>query len=377
MIQPMATEEEGVKMTKQTSIRCAIFLTVLATLVLGATFVASAAGDLDEVRVALKWLPQAQFAGYYVAEEMGFYEEEGLFVTILPGGANEPQDLVAAGAAQFGVTWLGILLEAQDQGVPLVNIAQVFQSSGFRYISWADSGIVSPTDLRNREIETWYGGNEVPLLALLQKYGLNPDTDLTLQSQAFDMNAFLERRVSASAAMSYNELDVIFESIVADALGISLDELLALSPDAYREAQASALPAEQLTVFDVNREGVAMLEDMIFTSEAFLSSEENRDVAVRFVRASLRGWEYARDHRTETIDIVLAQDTNGSMSPLHQSLMLDDVLELIWEPGTQLGYLDPASFQQTADIALQFGVIDNAASSTAYTHEIWEQATSD
>lgn len=364
-------------MNRKTSIRSATFLVALAVLVLGVTFVANAQGNLDAVSVALKWLPQAQFAGYYVAADQGFYLEEGLSVTIIPGGSGgDPQDLVAAGTAQFGVTWLGILLEARDQGVPLVNIAQIFQSSGFRYITWADSGIASPSDLRGRTIETWYGGNEVPLLALLDKYGIDSSRDLTLQSQAFDMGAFLNRSVAASAAMSYNELDVVFESIVADSLGISLDGLLGLSASDYRAAEANAVPAEQLTIFDVNHENVAMLEDMIFTSQSFLNTEENRDVAARFVRASLRGWEYARDHRSEAVDIVLAQDASGAMSPLHQTLMLDEVIELIWGSGVPLGYLDPTSFQQTADIALQFGVIGSPASSAAYSHQIWEQATS-
>ena len=350
----------------------------LAALLMGATFLANAAGAGDPVSVALKWLPQAQFAGYYVADELGFYGDEGLLVTIVPGGSgNEPQDLVASGSVEFGVTWLGILLEARDQGVPLVNIAQIFQASGFRYITWADSGIASPADLRGRTIETWYGGNEVPLLALLDKYGLDPAKDLMLQSQAFDMDAFLAREVGASAAMSYNELDVVLESIVAESLDISLSELLSMSPDAYRAAEVSVLPAQQLTIFDVNQEGVAMLEDMIFTRESFLESEENRDIAARFVRASIRGWEYARDHRSEAVAIVLAQDSTGSMSRLHQALMLDDVLELIWGSNVPLAYLDPASFQQTADIALQFGVIHDPASNAAYSHEIWELATTE
>jgi NitT/TauT family transport system substrate-binding protein len=350
---------------------------LVAGLVLGATFLANADEGADEVTVALKWLPQAQFAGYYIADELGFYEEEGLHVTIVPGGSGaEPQDLVAAGSAEFGVTWLGILLEARDQGVPLVNIAQVFQSSGFRYITWADSGIASPADLRGRTVEVWYGGNEVPLLALLQKVGLDPDTDLTLQGQAFDMDAFLNRSVEASAAMSYNELNVVRESIVAESLGIGLDELLGMTPDAYRAAEAGVRPDERLTIFDVNAEGVAMLEDMIFTSEPFLSSEANRDIAVRFVRASLRGWEYARDHRSEAVEILLAQDADGSMNRLHQALMLDAVIDLIWGSGGELGYLEPNLFEQTADIALRFGVIERPASSAAYSHEIWELATS-
>ena len=365
-------------MNGKTTTRAGLLLVLVAGLVLGATILANADEGHDEVTVALKWLPQAQFAGYYVAEEMGFYEDEGLHVTILPGGSGEqPEDLVAAGAAEFGVTWLGILLEARDQGASLVNIAQVFQSSGFRYIAWADSGIEGPADLRGRTIETWFGGNEVPLLALLDKYGIDPDGDLTLESEAFTMDAFLSRSVEASAAMTYNELNVVRQSIVGGTVSLSAEEVLALSSGAYSALEAVAQPDEQLTIFDVNAEGVAMLEDMIFTSEAFLSNESSRDIAVRFVRASLRGWEYARDHRSEAVEVLLAQDADGSMSRLHQSLMLDEVIELIWGSGQDLGYLDPALFEQTADIALRFGVIDQPASAAAYSHDIWELATSE
>jgi len=363
-------------MNQRTSIRAGLLLVLVAGLVVGATAVANADQGADEVTVALKWLPQAQFAGYYVAQEMGFYEDERLHVTILPGGSGQaPEDLVAAGAAEFGVTWFGILLEARDRGVPLVNIAQVFQSSGYRYITWRDSGIETPADLRGQTIETWFGGNEVPLLALLHKHGVDPNDDLTLESQAFDMDAFLRRSVAASAAMTYNELNVVRESIVAESLGLSLEELLELTPEAYRAAQRSALPDERLSVFDVNTERVAMLEDMIFASETFLSSEANRDVAARFVRASLRGWEYARDHRSEAVDMVLAQGIDATMSRLHQSLMLDEVIDLIWGSGEALGYLQPSLFEQTADIALRFGVIQRPAPESAYSHEIWEQAT--
>ncbi len=361
-------------MDERNVIRGGLVLVIVAGIVVGASFLANA----DEVTLALKWLPQAQFAGYYVAKEKGFYEEEGLDVTIVPAGSGEePEDLVASGSAEFGVTWLGILLDARDQGVPLVDIAQIFQSSGFRYIAWADLGIESPADLRGRTIEAWLGGNEVPFLALLRKYGLDPDSDVELQSQPFDMDAFLNRSVAAAAAMSYNELNVVRESIVAGALGAGPDDLRSMSVDVYRAAEAAVRPDELLTIFDVNDEGIAMLEDMIFTSDLFLSSDANRDIAVRFVRASLRGWEYARDHRSEAIDIVLAQDPDGTMSRLHQSLMLDAVIELIWGSGEELGYLDPALFDRTADIALQFGVIGQPASSDAYTHGIWELATSE
>ncbi len=308
--------------------------------------------ELIPVTLQLKWVAQAQFAGYYAAEDQGFYEEEGLDITIRPGGPDiVPEQVVASGQAEFGLDWLPSLLAVRDQGTPLVNIAQVFTYAGMRHLAWADSGITSPADFAGKKVAVWFGGNEFDLLATLNKYELDPETDLELVQQPFDMNLLLNREVDAAAAMTYNELYQVLSA------GHTIDEL---------------------NIIDYNAEGTAMLEDGIFVREDWLESEENQETAARFLRASFKGWEFCRDNAEACVDIVLANDQSGVMTQEAQAWQMDEVNKLVWgdpiDAETAIGYLDPEQFQRTADIALEFGVISNPASEDAYTHAIWEMA---
>jgi NitT/TauT family transport system substrate-binding protein len=312
-----------------------------------------AGAELDPVTVQLKWVPQAQFAGYYAAKDQGFYEDEGLDVTIRPGGPDiVPEQVVASGQAEFGLNWLASLLAVRDQGTPLVNIAQVFTYAGMRHLTWADSEILTPADFAGKRIAVWFGGNEFNLLATLNKYDLDPDTDLELVQQPFDMNLLLNREVDAAAAMTYNELYQVLSA------GHELDEL---------------------NIIDYNAEGTAMLEDGIFTRADWLEDPANKDIAARFLRASFQGWEFCRDNPDACVDSVLANDTGGVMTREAQEWQMNEVNKLIWgdpiDAETQIGHMDPELFERTAATALEFGVIENPASEEAYTHEIWEMAT--
>jgi NitT/TauT family transport system substrate-binding protein len=303
----------------------------------------------DQVRLQLKWVPQAQFAGYYAASARGFYAAEGLDVTIRPGGPDTPaEDLVAGGQADIGVGWLSSLLAARDHGRPLVNIAQIFGASGMRQIAFASSGIRGPADLRGRRIAVWFAGNEYPLLATLDKYGIDRARDVTLVPQPFDMRLLLDRSVDAAAAMTYNE---------------------------YRQVLEAGVRAEDLVVIDFNREGTAMLEDGLFTTKAWLARPGHRSIAARFLRASLRGWALCRDRPAECVDIVLAQ--SPTLGRLHQTWMMAEINKLIWNAGTpdaDIGRMNADAFWRTAAIALRFGVIQRAATTDAFTHEVWELA---
>ena len=133
------------------------------------------AGELTPVTVQLKWVTQAQFAGYYAALEEGFYEDEGLDVTIRPGGPDiVPEQVVLGGQAEFGLNWLDNTLATRDQGGQIINIAQVFARSGMTEITWADSGLEEIADLRGKKVGVWLGGNEHKLFAALNKNGLDP-----------------------------------------------------------------------------------------------------------------------------------------------------------------------------------------------------------
>jgi len=303
----------------------------------------------DKVTLQLKWVTQAQFAGYYAAKQKGLYGAEQLDVTIRPGGLDiVPERVVADGGAQFGLDWLPSLLSAREQGAPLVNIAQLFAYSGMRELAFKASGIKGAGDLRGRKVAVWFGGNEFALLATLEQYRIDPQKDVTLVQQPFDMNLLLQKQVDAAAAMTYNE---------------------------YKQVLDAGVKPEDLVVIDFNKEGTAMLEDGVFVKADYLKAAKNRDVAARFVRASLKGWEFCRDKPAECVDIVLKE--SPVLGRRHQTWMMAEINKLIWgppRPTTPLGKMDPAAFKRTANIALKFGVIKKPADASAYTHEIWELA---
>ncbi|WP_244444816.1 ABC transporter substrate-binding protein [Paenibacillus camerounensis] len=311
---------------------------------------AEPAAEPVTVKLQLKWVPQAQFAGYFLAQDKGYYAEEGLKVEILPGGPDiVPEQQVAGGSADIGVDWVASLLTSQEQEMPLVQIAQIFQKSGLVLVSKKDAGINSPADLKGKKVGNWMGGNEFELLALFDKYQLDSNKDLNFTKQGFTMDQFLGGELDAASAMTYNEYQVVLES---------------------------GVKAEELNVIDMNDEGVAMLEDNLFANKEWL--EDNKETAAKFVRASLKGWKDAIADPEAAVDSVMKLAEEGSTTREHQLTMMTEVAKLIQPEGfdiAKLGYTDAAAFQQTADIALKFGVIKEAADvNTAFTNEIVEMA---
>ena len=312
----------------------------------------SSSEELIPVTLQLKWVPQAQFAGYFVALEKGYYEEEGLDVTIAPGGPDiVPEQQVANGAANIGVDWVASLLPHIEQGLPLIQIAQIYQNSGLLLISKKDAGITSPKDLASKNVGNWMGGNEFEALALFDKYGFDPNSDLSFVKQGFTMDQFLAGEIDAASAMTYNEYHVVLES---------------------------GVPASDLNVIDMNDEGVAMLEDNLFANKEWL--ENNKETAAKFLRASIKGWQDAIEDPEGAVDIIMAESEEGSSTREHQLTMMEEVAKLILPEGfnaDDIGKTNKEMFQQTADIAYKFGVIKEKANvDEAYTNEIFEMATS-
>ena len=202
----------------------------------------------DKVSLQLKWVPQAQFAGYYAAQDLGHYKDECLEVSIRPGGLHiEPEEVVGKGEAQFGVAWQPGMLAARDRGVPLKAIAQVFQYSGMRLLSWKESDIRSASDLKGKKVAVWLAGNELELLATLTKHGFDPKRDVTIVPASLDMDLFLQHKVDAAAAMTYNELAQVLESV--------------------NPTTGNLYESIDLNIIDFNKEGTAMLEDRIIVRE--------------------------------------------------------------------------------------------------------------
>lgn len=320
---------------------------------------AEACTELTPVNLQLQWFVQAQFGGYYAAKDKGFYEEQCLDVTILEGGVDiVPQTQLAQGAADYAIAWVPKALASREQGAGIVDVAQVFQRSGTLQVSWADSGIATPADLKGKKVGNWGFGNEYELFAGLTQAGLKPGKDVELVQQQFDMQALLNREIDAAQAMTYNEYAQVLEAVNPD------------TGELYKP--------EDFTVINWNDVGTAMYQDAIWASEERLSDPAYQDTTQRFVTASLKGWVYCRDNPQECADIITA---NGSkLGASHQLWMMNEVNKLIWPSPLGVGIIDPALWTQTVGVALntlnadEVTIITADPGEAAYTNQYAEAA---
>jgi len=294
--------------------------------------------ELQPATLQLKWVTQAQFAGYYAALDQGYYEDEGIDLTIKPGGPDiVPEQVVLGGQAEFGLNWLDNTLATRDQGGEIINIAQVFARSGMTEVTWADSGLDDINALEGKKVGVWLGGNEHKLFAALTKNGIDPDSDVEIVAQPFDMNLFLNREVDAAAAMTYNELAQVLEQENPDT-----GELYTI---------------DDLNVFLMSDLGTGALEDGVFVRSDWIEDEANQDLATRFLKASFKGWVYCRDNPEECLQIVL--DNGPTLGEGHQRWQLNEINKLIWPNELGIGLMDPESWEITKQIAVDFGIVEN------------------
>jgi NitT/TauT family transport system substrate-binding protein len=328
---------------------------VLAACTSGASPTATAGGPGGEtvaVQLQLQWAPQAQFAGYFAAAELGYYAEEGLEVEILDGGPDViPQQVGSApDGPEFTISWVPKVLEAREQGSDLVNIAQVFQRSGTLSVAWADSGITAPADFADKRVGVWDFGNEFEVTAAASAVGLEEGVDYEKVIQPFDMTLLLSREIDVAEAMIYNEYAQVLE---------------AENPDTGELYQP-----EDLNVIDYNDVGTAMLQDAIFVREAWLA--DNEDVAQRFLRASFRGWMHCRDSQEECIDFTV--NAGSTLGAGHQAWMMNEINALIWPSPDGIGILDPGLWEQTVDISVESGIISEAPPDSAFRTDLAQAA---
>ena len=315
-------------------------------------------GELTPVKLQLQWFAQAQFAGYYAAVDQGYYEDEGLDVEILEGGADiVPQDVLAAGDADYAISWVPKVLGSIEQGANITNVAQIFERSATTQISFKDKGITSPADLAGKNVGSWGYGNEWELFAGMQKEGVGLE-DISLVQQAFDMNGFLAGDIDAAQAMTYNEYAQVLETV---------------NPDTGELYQP-----DELNVINWNDVGTAMLQDAIWADTERLDDEDYADTTVKFIKASIKGWVYAKDNPEEAAAIVTA--SGSTLGESHQLWMTNEVNKLIWPSTNGIGLIDEAAWAQTVDIALgtenETGatIITTDPPETAYSNEYVQQA---
>jgi NitT/TauT family transport system substrate-binding protein len=315
----------------------------------------TAASAPAAVKLQLQWVPQAQFAGYFAAEQQGYFKAENLTVTMVPGGPDVVPQAVGSqpDGPEFTISWVPKVLEARDGGgSDLVDIAQIFQRSGTLSVSWKSSNITSPDAFAGKKIGVWDFGNEFEVTAGALNAGLtpglenhgDPKTQFQKVIQPFDMTLLLSKQIDVAEAMIYNEYAQVLE---------------ATNP----ETGALYTP-DDLNIINWNDYRVAMLQDAIFARKAWLDKEGNRDIAVRFVRASLKGWMYCRDHAEDCVKYTT--DAGSQLGAGHQAWMMNEINALVWPSPLGVGTLDPVQWGQTVKISKAAGVIKADPSIDAY-----------
>jgi NitT/TauT family transport system substrate-binding protein len=314
---------------------------------------ASAAEAAEKLTLQLKWVTQAQFAGYFVAKDKGFYDEVGLDVTIKPGGPDiNPSQVIAGGGADVVVDWMPSALATREKGVPLVNIAQVFQKSGMMLTCRNDSGVTSPDKFADKTLGVWFGGNEYPFLNWMNKLGLKTDGSaggVKVLKQGFNVDPLLQKQADCISTMTYNE---------------------------YWQVIDAGMNPDKLTTFKYEDQGVATLEDGLYTLEKTLEDPAMVDKLAKFLKASMKGWDYAVANPDEAAMITLENDETGAQTEKHQKRMMGEIAKLVGTNPKGTGYLDEAAFNRTVDTLMGGGSdpVITTKPEGAFTHDVIEKA---
>ncbi|HYM04399.1 MAG TPA: ABC transporter substrate-binding protein [Stellaceae bacterium] len=323
-----------------------------SAVVAGGILVAAATAQAaDPVTIQLKWVTQAQFAGYYVAKDKGFYKEANLDVTIKPGGPDiAPEQVLAAGGADVVVDWMPAALAVREKGVPLVNISQTFQRSGLELTCLKSSGITSPKEFPGHTLGVWYFGNEYPFLAWMAKLNIPTDGSpkgVSVIKQGFNVDPLIQKQAACISTMTYNEY--------------------------WQVIDAGYKPAD-LVVFKYSDEGVATLEDGLYANGDKLKDPKYVDKLARFIAASDKGWAWATKNPDDAAKIVLDNDTTGAQTEKHQKQMMGEIAKLIVDSKNPLGYLDPADYERTVTVLLssKSAPVITKKPEGAWTHAVYD-----
>ena len=314
-----------------------------------------ASQKLTKLTFQLKWVTQAQFAGYYAADAKGYYKKAGLDVKIRVGGPDIiPEQVVAGGQAQLGLDWLPSLMSARDQGTKLVNIAQVFARSGMTEITWKNSHIDTIAKMRGKKVGNWLGGNEFELFAALGRAGMDPvhNKGVTIVKQPFDMNLFLNRQIDAASAMTYNELAQVLES--------------------KNPKTGKLYTLRNLNVIKMDKIGTGMLEDGIFGTESWLKDKKNQATAKKFLVASFKGWIYCRTHLRDCVRIVLSH--GPTLLKGHQTWQMNEINALVWPSPLGIGLMNTKDYKFTARTTAKYNHLKRVPGHEAYRTDLAKAA---
>ncbi len=327
-------------------VRTGIILLIASSLLVACSGNVATSGPATPVTLQLQWVTQAQFAGYYVALDKGWYKDEGIDLTIIPGGPDQSAvDLVSAGERDFGTSILADLAVAVLNQKPVIGISQIQQKNGLLLVTKGSSGIRGPRDFAGKRIGLWLGSFEAQFNAMMAQQGM-PAGTYTVVGQGFSMDDFMNGNLDVASAMIYNEFYVVLES-------------------GYK--------ATDLNVIDYADYGLDFPGDTLFTSKT--TAAEKPDLCTRMVRATLKGWEYAIAHPEEAVDIVMKYDKTGTLSRDHQLSMMREIAKLVSVEGREVGLSDDTVLQRTIDNLRQFKVLSSdLPASDVMTNEFVDKA---
>lgn len=279
-----------------------------------------AENDLKKASFIPHWVPQAQFAGYYLARDLGIYRKHGIDLTIIDGGPDRASDeYLRRGMADFASLWLCTGITMREQGVKLVNIGQMMQRSALMLVAKKSRGIRTPEDLDGKKVGLWGPIFQIQPRAFFKKYNL----DVTIVRQSYSVNLFLRDGVDAASAMWYNEYHTILNS---------------------------GLNPEELTTFFFYNHGLNFPEDAVFALEE--TFEKDAGLCKAFVRASIEGWRYAFDHPEAALDIVMRhlKEAHVPTNRVHQRWMIERMDDLMRPEGLErpMGTLVETDYRRVA-----------------------------
>ena len=330
----------------------------------------------ETVTLQLKWLPQAQFAGYYVALAKGYYKAEGLDVIIKPGGPNiAPAQTLISSQADLMVNWMADALAARETGFPVVNIAQIFNRSGLMLTCKKASGVNAAKDFKGKTLGVWFGGSEYPFINWMGQLGLRTDAELKL----LNPGNYVNTRTRVLVKESDVDVKVLRQGFNVEPL--VKNEAACISTMIYNEYWQlidAGIKESEMTTFFYEEQGLATLEDGLYVLESRLQDPAFRARMAKFLKASFKGWNEAVKNPQEAAKIVVAADKSGASTVAAQQRQMENVAKLITTASTaKMGYLEPAAFKRTVKVLLSGGsapVIRKDPGEIAYTHIIWEAA---
>jgi len=300
----------------------------------------------DKITVQLSWFHTVEFAGFYAAELQGYYAEENLTVRLLPGGFDVlPWEEVAEGEADFGVTGGDSLLIARSQGLPLEAIATIFRESPVVLVALAESGIETPWDMVGKRVgmtsPAMDNTNDIQLLAMLQRLGIDRSQIEFVAIEDYSLNSLTSGTMDVYSGFSTNEV------VEARLKGVAVNQIF---PQDY---------------------DVLIYPNVLFADEQMVEGQP--ELVERFVRATLRGYQYAIENPVEAAELALWYDETLDLE--FQRASMEAEIPLIDTGDAPIGAMEGVVWQRTQDILVGSGFISSTVDlGTFYTNEFVEKA---